>query len=76
MLTTITPNHLDFNQITIRARFSHHYAVDFNARFAPDPWCDLDRLLVQLWKSRSVRSRIVSPWTRTVELKGRDLVLE
>jgi hypothetical protein len=64
-LQTITPEHQGLEQITIRT--PDYFAL---AAILPDfrnavgeaqcgLWLDLDRLLVQLWESRSIRPKVV-----------------
>ena len=53
-LETITPKHQDFRQIYID--MDHVHALDgANSGVA---WSDLDRLLVQFWESRSIRTKL------------------
>ena len=64
-LETITPKHRELRQISIYA-FCRSTSVAFGAgveRTIGDEifgqWSDLDRLLVQLWESRSIRPKFV-----------------
>ena len=68
-LRTITPNHRDLRQITIHA----HFALDLTTVALPanvanfneaklhivGQWLELDRLLVQLCESHSIRLRVL-----------------
>ena len=63
-LQTITPEHRDLRQIS----FDVHYLTNFNAeatfrRLIREAilghWLDLDRLLVRLWESHSIRPKII-----------------
>ena len=59
-LRTITPNHRDLRQITIypSSRLTT-FNVGTNIRLSiARQWLDLDRLLVQFWESRSIRTRV------------------
>ena len=68
-LQTITPKHRDLRQISIRIPFfltvTYTYG-DTISNATPtigepfrEQWLDLDRLLVQLWESHSIRLRVV-----------------
>ena len=69
-LKTITADHRDLQQISIRVPYpsdegQHRRTMIGGETARPGMrWSDLDRLLVQLWESHSVRLRIVLPWTR------------
>ena len=65
VLQTITPEHRDLSQISI-------YVSDYVASVVVNAdvkktigealfgqWLDLDRLLVQLWESRSIRPKVI-----------------
>ena len=61
-LQTITPKHRDLRRISIHV---HHSLTDYGASVMDDlgeatfrKWLDLDRLLVQLWESRSIRPKV------------------
>ena len=67
-LHTITPKHQDLRQITIkvihRPTTINIFGAGANVRQVMGEanfgqWLDLDRLLVQLWESRSIRSSAV-----------------
>ena len=75
-LRTITPKHRDFRQISIHVYFDSA----FNGAAGADirqiigeqnfgRWLELDRFLVQLWESRSIRPRILH---HTLPLKGNE----
>ena len=62
-LQTITPEHRDFRQITIKVAYYLTLKIGPNSK--PDigevncgQWLDLDRLLVQLRESRSIRLKV------------------
>ena len=58
-LRTITPGNLDIREISIDV---HGWLVGFDRRTIGEAdfgqWWDLDRVLVQLWESRSIHPRI------------------
>ena len=62
-LQTITPKHRDLRQITIGVSY---YVSPLRSRVTvkeimeeySGQWLDLDRLLVQLWESRSIRLEV------------------
>jgi hypothetical protein len=64
-LRTITPEHRDLRRISIHMpyRLTTTYGGGNATQSIGDPvygqWLGLDRLLVQLWESRSVRPRII-----------------
>lgn len=64
-LQTIVPEHRDFRQITIRVSYYLTlFEINGNGRRVIGEaiyrqWSVLDRLLVQLWDSRSIRPRVV-----------------
>jgi hypothetical protein len=64
-LHTITPKHRDLRQITIDLPDSSVVigaSADLGKAIGEEDfgqWLDLDRLLVQLWESHSIRSRVV-----------------
>jgi hypothetical protein len=64
-LQTITPQHENLRQITIHIPY-HLALVGAFSSFSQATvqgqygvWLDLDRLLVQLWESRSIRPEVV-----------------
>ena len=63
-LKTITSEHRDPQQVSIH--FPPDFtSIDLEIRFGEAPasareWWDLDRFLVQLWESRSIRPKITS----------------
>ena len=69
-LQTITPKHRDLRQITIQV--SHHLiclvlcgSISLNVgEEIRGQWLDLDRLLVQFWESRSIRSKLRSGYAK------------
>ncbi|KAF9645259.1 hypothetical protein BDM02DRAFT_3120480, partial [Thelephora ganbajun] len=70
-LQTISPRHRDLQQISIHA--CHDLALaavdaDTTQAFGGQ-WSDLDHLLVQLWDSRSIRTKVM-PATPTQERQG------
>jgi len=80
ILRTITPKHQDLRQITIYVHFdSTLTSTDADVRqtvgerFVGE-WSDLDRLLVQLWESRSIPLKVISR-TPNEEQGTRDCVL-
>jgi hypothetical protein len=56
-LQTITPKHQDLRQITIE--MSYYLTIGENPIQTIGEWIGLDRLLVQLWESRSIRPRVM-----------------
>jgi len=65
-LQTITPEHRDLQQITIRIPYRHGppARVPENLREAAEEdgyrqWMDLDSLLVQLSESRAIRTKVM-----------------
>ena len=62
-LQTITPDHRDFRQISIRMpKLDPSSIVDpTNLRRTPtySQWMDLDRVLVQLWESHEIRPKVI-----------------
>jgi len=61
-LQTITPQHRDLRQISI---YAPYHSTPYDAEIMQSleeatyrQWLDLDRLLVQLWESRSIRPRV------------------
>jgi hypothetical protein len=74
-LRTITPEHRDLRQITIRMPWYPLAGVLANVRQTVGDthyglWLDLDRLLVQLWESRSIRPMIIRMKRCTEESVG------
>ena len=67
-LQTITSEHKDFQQISIR--FPNDIALDSpgaNIReeigeIVYEQWLDLDRILIRFWESHSIRSKITYPY--------------
>lgn len=65
-LQTITPEHREFRQITIHVAYGLTlFNVGYNIRRAVGEtiykgWLDLDRLLVQLWESHSIRPKVMT----------------
>ena len=60
-LQTITPEHQDLRRISIHIPFyltNGTGAGQTVGEAARREWLDLDRLLVQLWESRSIRPRV------------------
>ena len=63
-LQTVTPDHRDLRQISIHvpSHFTPYGGVPDERRVARDEtygeWLELDRLLVQLWESYSLRPRV------------------
>jgi hypothetical protein len=55
-LQTVTPQHQDFRQFTIHIPY---YLTLPGAGANVRQWLDLDRLLVQFWKSHSLRPKVV-----------------
>ena len=64
-LQTITPEHRDLPQISI---YVPHYLACFSVDADVEQaiggvnfgqWLDLDRLLVRLWESHSIRSKVI-----------------
>ena len=75
-LQTITPEHRDLRQITIRMPWYPLAEVLANIRQTVGDthyrlWLDLDRLLVQLWESRSIRPKVIRMKRCTEESVGR-----
>jgi hypothetical protein len=72
-LRTITPGHRDIQQTSIHIPY-YLITVGVTWRTIEEPihgqWLGLDRLLVQLWESRSVRTRVIYTEKRDM----RDLV--
>jgi hypothetical protein len=71
-LKTITPNNLDLRQITILVPYSvttDGFATKPTGGPVHGQWLELDRLLVQLWDSRSIRPKVVWTKQRGVEAK-------
>ena len=72
-LRTITPGHRDIQQTSIHIPY-YLIIVGITLRTIEEPihgeWLGLDRLLVQLWESRSVRTRVIYTEKRDM----RDLV--
>jgi hypothetical protein len=62
---TTTPKHQDLRQITIHIPYGLTLTgISANigqpiAKVRYEQWLDLDRLLVNLWESRSIRSKLV-----------------
>jgi hypothetical protein len=64
-LQTITPKHRDLRQITIKVSTvaSSYIAPGISQTIEEvgcGQWLDLDRLLIQVWESHSIRPKIVS----------------
>ena len=59
-LRTITSDHRDLREISIYAshRFDGNIRGFITRQVANRQWSDLDRVLVQLWESHSIRPRI------------------
>jgi hypothetical protein len=63
-LRTITPEHRDLQQISIHNTFRYsRRSVPVDAKQLAgeegyEEWMDLDRALIQLWESRTVRTRL------------------
>ena len=62
-LRTVAPKHLDLRQISIHVYFDSANSVGANVRQIIgeqlfEQWLGLDRLLVQLWESHSIRPKI------------------
>ena len=62
-LKTITPQHRDLQQIAIYPDiWDHDDGAGFEQIIYTTPgaqWLDVDRLLVQFWDSRSIRSKVM-----------------
>ena len=64
-LQTITPNHRDLRQITIHIPFYLTLPEvladvgEFIGEAHCELWLDLDRLLVQLWETHSIRPKVI-----------------
>jgi hypothetical protein len=58
-LETITPEHRDLQQISIHTHFI--LSPEQQVKEAIRLWSDLDRALVQLWESHSIRVKVVYP---------------
>jgi len=65
-LQTITSEHRDFQQITIRTPFRYYFPTrepenpgEIAGEEGYRQWMDLDSLLVQLLESRGVRTKVV-----------------
>jgi len=76
-LQTITPEHRDLRRISIQVHYAFiYYGMGFRefiGEVACREWLDLDRLLVQLWESRSIRPRVGSrgmEWDSTLQFIG------
>ena len=72
-LKTITPDHPAPRKITIHVPYS--VTTDgFTTKPTGGPvhgqWLELDRLLIQLWDSRSIRPKVV--WTMQTGVNGKD----
>jgi hypothetical protein len=65
-LKTLTSEHRDLQQISLISRFHNIYTdhrLDTRhavGEAAYGQWMNLDRILVQLWESRSIRTRVCS----------------
>ena len=70
-LQTITPRHREFRQISIYIP----YAVSRAGQTVGEPfysqWLDLDSLLVHLWESRSIRTKMMYTMMREKKMSGR-----
>jgi hypothetical protein len=70
-LQTITPNHRDLRQITIRIphHLTHAGALANIRRSIGEAhvrlWLDLDLFLAQLWETRSIRTKVVCTTERS-----------
>jgi hypothetical protein len=84
-LQTITPSHQDLRQISIRVHHPSSVNISVAGVYADvksasgeaayREWLDLDRLLVRLWESRSVRPKAIVRTTPTMaEWGSRDYV--
>jgi hypothetical protein len=75
VLQTITTEHRDIQQISIRIPFFLtlvHVPMRTIEERAPGQWPGLDQFLVQLWESRSIRPRVVYTARRDMrDLAGR-----
>jgi hypothetical protein len=66
-LQTITPNHRDLRQITIRIpSYWILLGIPANVRaFVGEAhgklWLDIDRLLIQLWETHLIRPKVICP---------------
>ena len=72
-LKTITPNNLDLRQITIIVPYSvttDGFATKPTGGPVHGQWLELDRILVQLWDSRSIRPKVVWTMQTGVDAKG------
>lgn len=60
-LQTTTPDHRELQKISIHLpSYSSSLDVDvFKQSATYEQWPDLDRLLVQLWESRSIRPKVI-----------------
>lgn len=80
ILRTITPKHQNLRQISIYVRFdSGLTSTGADVRQVVGEqivgeWSDLDRLLVQLWESHSIRPKIIST-TPNEEQGTKDCIL-
>lgn len=78
MLETITSGHRDLRQISIHIPYAPDYNRDLrlieqvSAAKPGMRWSDLDRLLVQLWESHSIKSKVVCPRSRNRTMRVED----
>jgi hypothetical protein len=79
-LQTVTPKHQDFQEILIYVPYRltvSDAGPDIGLAIGEEmfgQWSDLDRLLVQLWESHSIRPKIVCPPRVRGEQETRDSV--
>jgi hypothetical protein len=78
MLETITSKHRDLRQISIHIPHPLDYTSDLGlierveAAKPGMRWSDLDRLLVHLWESHSIHSKVVCPRSRNKSMRVDD----
>jgi len=80
ILRTITPNHQDLRRVSLYVQFDFALTsagADVRRTVGErivGEWSNLDRLLVQLWESRSIRPQVISV-TLDEEQGTRDCIL-
>ena len=75
-LRTITPEHRDLRHISITVPY-HQDLYNASSVFEEEEykkWLDLDRLLVQLWESRSIRPEVICTRVKNGEQGVRDSI--
>jgi len=78
-LQTITPEHRDLRISIYVSDYLAYVGVDANVKQTIGEanfrqWLDLDRFLVQLWESRSVRSKVIRTLLRHEERGMKDCI--